>query len=110
MAEPFHDWFLEAWLKATGLTQARLSLRTGWDKRKTSFLVNGRQEYRRQDVNDAAAALNIEPFELMLHPQDAMELRQLRHQIARAAEKRLEYRSTEEQYPAPDPTRLREAG
>jgi transcriptional regulator with XRE-family HTH domain len=89
MAELYHDWYLTHWLRATDMTQARLALRTGWDKRKTSFLVKGRQEYRRQDVNDAAAALNIEPFELLMHPDDAMSLRRLRETGLRiASEKR----------------------
>jgi len=89
MASPAHDWYLSRWLDATGLKQAGLERLTGWDKRKASFLVNGRQPYRRQEVNEAAAALNIEPFELLMHPEDAFALRRLRTDAIRiAAEKR----------------------
>lgn len=92
MADPSPDWFLAQWLSATRTTQAALGRRTGWDKRKTSFLVTGRQEYRRQEVNEAAAALNLEPWELLMHPADAMEVRQVRASIRLAADRRLEYK------------------
>jgi hypothetical protein len=91
MADPTPDWFLAQWLAATKTTQAALGRRTGWDKRKTSFLVNGQQDYRRQEVNEAAAALNLHPWELLLHPADAMEIRQVRSSIQLAADRRLEY-------------------
>jgi hypothetical protein len=92
MADPSPDWFLAQWLAATRTTQAALGRRTGWDKRKTSFLVKGQQHYRREDINEAAAALNIHPWELLLHPADAMEIRQVRTSIQLAADRRLEYK------------------
>lgn len=78
MPEIDFDWYLRDWLSATRTSQAELCRRTGWDKRKTSFLVNGQQDYRRQEINEAAAALNVETWELLLHPEDAMAMRQLR--------------------------------
>ncbi|MFO6447840.1 hypothetical protein ACLBKU_11900 [Erythrobacter sp. NE805] len=100
MADPAPDWFLAQWLAATKTTQAALGRRTGWDKRKTSFLVNGQQDYRRQDVNEAAAALSISPWELLLHPADAMAIRQVRAAIRLAADQRLPYNpGTAEDFP-----------
>ena len=72
------DWFLKAWLEAHRLKQADLVRRTGWSGKKVSYLVNGRSRYNRDYVNGAAEALDIEPFELLLHPDDAMALRRLR--------------------------------
>jgi transcriptional regulator with XRE-family HTH domain len=73
-----HDWYLPEWLAALNMRQARLCEVTGWDKRKASDLVGGKQRYNRDAVNEAAAALNIAPFELLLSPADAMALRRLR--------------------------------
>lgn len=76
-ATPFHDWYLAEWLDSLHIKQADLSRLTDWDKRKTSFLVSGKQPYKREDVNDAAFALNLQPFELLMPPERAMALRQL---------------------------------
>lgn len=62
-------------------------------ERKTSELVNGKQRYNRDVVNEAAIALNLKPYELLMHPQDAMEIRQLHQSIALAAERRSEYKA-----------------
>jgi hypothetical protein len=87
-----HDWYLSAWLGDERGAQTRLSERTGWDKRKTSFLVSGKQPYDRDAVNQAAAALHIAPYELLMHPDDAMALRRLRDTAIRiAAEPSLAY-------------------
>ena len=73
-----HDWYLPEWLATVHMRQARLCELTGSDKRKASELVGGKQRYNRDTVNEAAAALNIAPFELLLSPADAMALRRLR--------------------------------
>lgn len=84
-----HDWHLRQWMRATGTSQAALMERTGWDKRKASFLVNGQQPYKRDVINEAAAALNIAPFELLMHPDDAFAIRRLRESaISIAADSR----------------------
>ena len=100
MALPEHDWFLPQWLASTGTSQASLSRLTGWDRRKTSFLVTGRQEYRRQEVNEAAAALNCAPFELLMHPSDAMAMRQVRRAIALVADRQEDYDAAPDNLPA----------
>lgn len=93
-ATPFHDWYLADWLETLRIKQADLSRLTDWDKRKTSFLVSGKQPYKREDVNDAAFALNVQPFELLMPPEQAMALRRLRDSaITIAAESRSSYQA-----------------
>jgi predicted XRE-type DNA-binding protein len=90
--KPEFDWYLESWLRVARLNQARLSEITGWGKRKTSELVTGKQRYSRDTINEAASALSIRPFELLLHPADAMAIRRLRETaIAIAADNQLDY-------------------
>ena len=78
MAAPRHDWFLKEWLRATGKKQADIVKDLDWNKAKISLMVNGKQAYTREEVNELAAYLNISPHELLMHPEDAMALRQLR--------------------------------
>lgn len=92
-SQPIHDWYLGDWLATLRMKQVDLMRLTGWDKRKTSMLVSGRQPYQRDVINEAAFALNLQPFELLMHPQDAMALRRLRDSaIAIAADSRSSYR------------------
>ena len=111
---PQFDWYLADWLKTLRVKQAKLMELADWDKRKTSELVNGKQRYNRDIVNEAAAALNLQPYELLMHPQDAMEIRQLRQSIALAAQRRGDYdprpESGSNTDPAETPTRKRNAG
>lgn len=96
-ATPFHDWHLAEWLDTLHVKQADLSRLTDWDKRKTSFLVSGKQPYKREDVNDAAFALNLQPFELLMPPDQAMALRRMRDSaITIAAESRSSYQAEDE--------------
>ena len=84
-ATPANDWFLRQWVETLETTQAELERQTGWDKRKASHLMNGKQPYKRDTVNEAAVALSIEPFELLMHPDDAFALRRLRENAIRIA-------------------------
>lgn len=76
--EPGPDWYLPHWITATATTQADLVRRTDYPKSKMSMLVNGKRKYHRDDINELSRALNIEPFELLMHPEDAMRMRRLR--------------------------------
>jgi hypothetical protein len=73
-----HDWYLKEWLATAGISQADLDRLTEWGKRKTSELVSGKQRYNREVVNEAAAVLHVAPYELLMHPDDAMAMRQMR--------------------------------
>ena len=70
------------------MTQAELARRTGWSPATASDVVHGRTNYYRQIVNEAAAALHVQPWELMMSPADANALRAVRDYAIRiAAEK-----------------------
>lgn len=85
MRKPHHDWYLSEWLKAVGKKQADMARELEWNKAKVSLTASGKQPYDRDDVNEASAYLNIEPYELLMHPADAMALRRLRQDAARIA-------------------------
>lgn len=76
------DWYLKQWLETLQVSQAELSRRTDYPKAKVSDLVTGKQRYNRDVLNDVAAALHLHPYEVLMHPDDAMAQRRLR----RAAE------------------------
>lgn len=71
------DWFINEWLAATNTTQAELGRRTDYPKAKVSDLCTGKQRYNRDILNDVAQALNIYPYELLMHPEDAMNQRRM---------------------------------
>lgn len=78
MASPRHDWYFKQWLDYFGLVQADVVKALEWNKSKASLMFNDKQRYHRDDVNQVAALLNIEPFELLIPPARAMALRQYR--------------------------------
>jgi transcriptional regulator with XRE-family HTH domain len=72
------DWHLKDWLKSLRVSQAELCRRTDYPKAKVSDLVTGKQRYNRDILNDIAAALHLQPYELLMHPGDAMAQRRFR--------------------------------
>jgi transcriptional regulator with XRE-family HTH domain len=72
------DWFLGDWLKTLQVSQADLVRATDYPKAKVSDLVTGKQRYNRDILNDIARALNIEPHELLMHPDDANAIKRMR--------------------------------
>lgn len=85
MAAPHHDWFLKEWLRYYGKKQADMVRDLDWNKAKVSLTASGKQPYDREAVNEAAAYLNLQPYELLMHPDDAMALRRLKRDAARIA-------------------------
>lgn len=85
MAAPHHDWFLKEWLRYYGKKQADMVRDLDWNKAKVSLTASGKQPYDRDHVNEASAYLNIQPYELLMHPDDAMALRRLKRDAARIA-------------------------
>ena len=79
-------WFLREWMETAGLSgrgsQTRMRELTGWSPATMSQLYNGTQDYSPKVLEEAANALNIEPFELLIPPERAMALRQLRKAAA----------------------------
>lgn len=94
MNKPRHDWYLREWLAALDCSVVQLRERTEWTHRIASQLVNRKLRWNRDHLSQAATALHLDPWELLMHPSDAMELRQLRAQVLRAAERRADYIAT----------------
>jgi len=76
------NWFLREWMEACDLkgrgAQTKMMERTGWSKATMSQLFNGTQDYSPKVVNEAAKALSAEPWELLMPPEQAFALRQLK--------------------------------
>lgn len=77
-------WYLREWMAAKGIKrQADMADRTGWSKATMSQLYNGKQDFSPKILREAAAALEIQPFELLMHPDQAMALVRLRRDAVR---------------------------
>lgn len=70
-------WFIREWMDYFGIKQARMMDMTGWSKASTSQIYNGKQDFNPKIVKEAAIALNLESYELMMPPEKAMALRRL---------------------------------
>ena len=78
MTAPRHDWYLRDWLRVLKKRQADVANDLEWNKARVSLMLSGKQQYTRDAVNELAEYLNLHPFELLMHPDDAMRLRRLR--------------------------------
>lgn len=85
MGKPEHDWYLKEWMRLYDKRQVDLVSDLGWNKSKASLMASGRQPYTRKEVNEVAFYLNLHPYELLMHPEDAMGIRQIRGFAARIA-------------------------
>lgn len=76
------SWYLNEWMAARGMegrgAQAKMMELTGWSKATMSQLYNGTQDYSPKIIAEAAKALGVEEFELLMHPERANAMRQLR--------------------------------
>lgn len=79
------DWYLHEWFATVGLKQADLVTQLGYAKNTAFKLWHGIQEYRRDNVDDIAALVNIQPYELLMPPEEAMAIRRMRSMIAEVA-------------------------
>lgn len=93
MAEPRHDWYLKEWIKTLGKRQADIARDLDWNKARVSLMIRGEQQYTRDVVNQLSAYLNLAPYELLMHPDDAMAIRRLRQDIIRVAENQGQFRA-----------------
>ncbi len=98
MAQPRHDWYLKEWLRTLGKTQQWVADELDLQKSKISRKASGTTPYDREDVNAIAALLHLHPYELLMHPEDAMEIRTLRKSIKLAAERRAAYKHQPEEW------------
>ncbi len=77
MAAPSHDWYLTEWLATLGKKQEAIATELGWNKAKASLMRRGKQPYTRDAINEISAWLHLSPYELLMHPDDAMAIRKL---------------------------------
>lgn len=73
-----HRWYLAEWAEYVGKTQADAQRDIGWPKSTASYLFNGRQRYTQNLIDEASRWLGIAPFELLLHPSEAVAIRNIR--------------------------------
>lgn len=79
------DWYLQEWFASLGMIQRDLVTKLDYPPATANALWHGVQRYRRDHIADVSALLNIEPWELLMHPDEAMALRRLRSAIAEVA-------------------------
>ena len=77
-SELTHQWHLAAWAALGGKKQADAQRDLGWSRSTASGLWNGTQRYTQERVDEAARWLGIEPYELLMRPEEAIDLRRLR--------------------------------
>lgn len=75
---PGPDWFLPEWMATLRVKQADLVRSTDWSPATVNDIYHGRTEYYRGVLNTVAKVLNLQPFELLMHPDDAMAIRRFR--------------------------------
>ena len=75
---PGFDWYLKEWLATLGKKQADIVRDLDWNKARISLMLRGKQPYDRDSLNELATYLHLKPHELLMHPDDAMALRQLK--------------------------------
>lgn len=82
-AEDEPDWYLQEWAALADKRQADLVTDLGWVKNHAHRIWHSKQPYRRDIVNAVSRWLQIQPYELLMPPEEALLLRQLR-ETARA--------------------------
>lgn len=87
MAKPSDGggWYLREWFETAGLKQFDLVTKLDYQRGTAHKLWHGLQPYRRDNVEQVAALLNIKPYELLMAPEEAMAIRRLRSAIAEVA-------------------------
>jgi len=81
------NWYLREWMAARGVKkQTEMMELTGWSKATMSQLYNGKQDYSPKIIKEAADALKVSHYELLMHPDEAMALRRLRQDALRVVE------------------------
>lgn len=88
MAKRFEpDWYLAEWVLALRIRfpHAWLQKETGWSDGKVSNVLSGKKRYDRDIINILAKALQIEPYELLMHPDLANAIRSMRKEGPRLA-------------------------
>ena len=99
------DWFLRQWMATLRMKQSQLAELTGWGKAKTNDIYHGRTGYYRQIVNDAARALQLQPYELLLPPSEARAIQSMVRAVHVVEASEVLSAAANAEDPAQDPTR-----
>ncbi len=104
-------WYLREWMASKDIVkQTQMMKRTGWSKAKMSQLYNAQQDFNSEILIEAANALHIHPYELLMHPDAANHLRTLQKTgLAIAADTKKGYLPPPMQDETPTPTRRKKA-
>ncbi len=81
-----HQWFLAEWAERLQVRQKDAVEKLGWSKAQASDLFTGKQRYTQDLVDEVAAWLQLSPYELLMHPDDAHAIRAMRNSAARLQE------------------------
>jgi transcriptional regulator with XRE-family HTH domain len=74
----YKDWFLVDWMTLHDKVQTSLVNELGLSKNTANKLWHGTQPYKRELINQVADWLDIEPYELLLPPSEALAIRDMR--------------------------------
>lgn len=73
-----HSWYFADHATAHGYRQADAERALGWPRGKINSLWNGKQRYTQETIDEVASWLGIEPYELLMRPEEADAIKQLR--------------------------------
>jgi hypothetical protein len=76
------DWYLSDWMRTLKVSQAKLAAECDWTPSTMHGIYHGRTNYYREIVNLIASKLNIQPYELLMHPEQAMAVRKMQASAA----------------------------
>ena len=79
-------WYLQEWFATQGRIQRDLITKLDWLPAKANKVWHGVQIAKLDEVADIADLLNIAPWELLMHPEEAMRLRRLRSVLEEVAQ------------------------
>lgn len=73
-----HRWYFKEWATLGGKIQADVDRELGWPRAKAYALWNEKQRYTQDTVDEVANWLQVEPYELLMPPEEAMQIRKIR--------------------------------
>ena len=71
------EWYIREWAATLGKRPVDFVRDLEWNKSRVSLLFSGKQPYSPAVLRDVAAYLNLQPFELLMHPDRAMAYRRM---------------------------------
>lgn len=86
--ELHHHWYLPEWAETLDKRQADAVRDLGWPKATASALWNAHQRYTQDYVDAVADWLGIRPYELLMPPDLAFAIRNMREEAVKIANDR----------------------